>query len=116
MKIVPSIFFLLVLTSCGFSDFKEKADTKFADQHFKSAIAHIELYNLRYGKYPETIDKLTYLGDWDKIIFGSISYQKLDTGYQLDVKTPTSQTQPELAYPADFWQGIGLKKSNVLRK
>lgn len=115
MKKILLLLIIAILTSCGFSDFQEKANTQFADQHFKSAIAHIELYNIRYGHYPEILDSLTFLGDWDKAFFGSVDYQRLDTGYQLDVKAMISKTQPELKYPAEFWQGLGLRKSNILK-
>lgn len=105
----------LTFSSCDFLNFQEKANSQFADQHFKTAIANIELYNIRYGKYPSTLDDLDFLGDWDKMIFQSVYYEKLDTGYRLDiVKGVVSDTPTDLKYPKEFWQGLGLKQSNIL--
>jgi len=111
------IFMAGILSSCGFTNFTEKADSQFADQHFKTAIANIELYNIRYGKYPSTLGDLTFMGDWDKMIFQSLSYEKLDTGYRLDiVKSVFGAVPSDLSYPKEFWKGLGLKRSNVLKK
>jgi hypothetical protein len=105
----------LTFSSCDFINFQEKANSQFADQHFKTAIANIELYNIRYGQYPTSLDNLDFLGDWDKMIFGSVSYEKLDTGYRLDiVKGIVNGTPTDLKYPKEFWQGLGLKQSNIL--
>ncbi len=108
--------FTLTFSSCDFINFQEKANSQFADQHFKTAIALIELYNVRYGHFPPTLDSLTFLGDWDSIIFDSVSYEKLETGYQLDViKGIIKGTPTDLKYPEEFWQGLGLKKSNIFK-
>ncbi len=92
--------FALTIFSCDFINFQEKANAKFADHHFKTAIANIELYNIRYGQYPSSIDKLDFLGDWDMMIFESVSYEKLDTGYRLDItKGIVTSTLTDLQYP-----------------
>lgn len=107
--------FALTFSSCDFINFQEKANAKFADQHFKTAVANIELYNIRYGQYPSSLDSLDFLGDWDMMIFESLSYEKLDTGYRLDItKGIVTSTQADLKYPKEFWQGLGLKQSNIL--
>jgi hypothetical protein len=109
--------FALILSSCNFDKLQEAASSKFADQHFKTAIANIELYKIRYGHYPSSLDKLDFLGEWDKAIFQSVSYEKLDTGYRLDVVNGLTNKAPTgLKYPAEFWQGLGLKQSNLLNK
>lgn len=114
-EITIFVVLTLLLTSCGLLDVSEQANSKFADQHFKTAIANIELYNIRYGQYPSSIDKLDFLGDWDQMIFHSVSYKKLDTGYRLDiVKGIIYGTPTDLQYPKEFWQGLGLKESNIL--
>ena len=103
---------IFLLTGC-ISDFKEKANKQFGDQHFKTAISLIELYKIRNGEYPQNLDSLNYLGDWDKIIFGSVKYTKLDKGYDLDLTNGWMGKPKELSYPDDFWKGLGLKNSNL---
>jgi hypothetical protein len=118
MKQVIAVGFLvLTFSSCNLIDFSEKANSQFADQHFKTAISLIELYKIRYGDYPPSIDSLTFLGDWDKMIYQSVRYEKLNEGYQLDIVKGIIKGAPtDLKYPKEFWQGLGLKKSNVLNK
>jgi hypothetical protein len=111
-RFLPIIFSTLIFYSCGFTKFQDDANTKFADQHFKTAIANIELYNIRYGEYPASLESLDFLGDWDIMIFNSVSYQKLENGYQLDV---VNGSEGNLEYPNEFWQGLGIKKSNILK-
>lgn len=109
--------FALTFSSCDFINFQEKANAQFADQHFKTAIANIELYNIRYGQFPTSLDNLDFLGEWDKLTFESVSYEKLDTGYRLDIANGiVNGTQPALKYPKEFWQGLGIKQSNILDK
>lgn len=56
------IVFSLSLTGC-FKEFQEQANTQFGDQHFKSAIALIELYKIRAGEYLPELGKLKYLAN-----------------------------------------------------
>lgn len=86
---------------------------KFGDQHFKTAIALIELHKTRFGEYPETLDSLKYVGDWDKLFCRDVKYQKLDTGYVLDLVNGWVGSPKELKYPDNFWKGLGLVKSNL---
>lgn len=46
------------------------------------------------------------------IALSSVEYKKLAEGYELNVVRGWVGT-PELNYDANFWQGLGLKKSNV---
>ena len=109
------ILLSFLFSSCNFLKFEKEANSKFADQHFKTAIANIELFKIRYGHYPTTIDSLNYLGDWDAIAISSVSYTLLDTGYQLDILSGLVKGTPtDMKYPSDFWNGLGLKKSNIL--
>lgn len=106
---------LLTLSSCGLFDFQKEANATFDDQYFKWAIANIELYNVRYGHYPEALGDLTFLGDFDKVIYSTVSYEKLDTGYRLDIiKKLNLGSVTSLEYPEEFWQGLGIKESNLL--
>lgn len=94
---------------CGF---KTDADRKFGDQHFKTVIALIELHRIRYGSYPQSLEDLKFQGDWDAIALTSVSYRRLDEGYELDLVRGWAG-KPELQYPPEFWQGLGLRRSNL---
>jgi len=89
------------------------ADEKFGDQHFKTAISLIELHKVRYGQYPDSLSQLTYLGEFDPVAFASVKYEKLPDGYALDLKGMFTGKPLALDYPAKFWNGLGLKRSNV---
>ncbi len=113
-QLTTAILFAVICLSCNFSDQLQTSNKIFGDQHFKTAIALVELYNIRYGHYPASLDSLTYIGEWDKIIFNSVAYERLDTGYRLDILQGAVSISPgELKYPEDFWQGLGIRKSNV---
>lgn len=110
-----TLVILLLFISCNFPNFsniEKEANVKFADQHFKTAISLIELYNIRHKEYPISLEKIDYIGDWDLLIFSSLKYTKLESGYELDVINGSAD---ELKYPDEFWQGLGLKKSNVFK-
>lgn len=106
-----TILLLFGLTGC-FKEFQEQANTQFGDQHFKTAIALIELHNIREGEYPESLKDLKHIGEWDKIIFNSVNYNRLEDGYELNLVNWMGETK-EIKYPDDFWAGLGLKKSNI---
>lgn len=99
----------LLLSGC---QFQRQADAKFGDQHFKTAVALIELYRVRHGSYPETLADLDFTGDWDPIAITAVTYRRLDDGYELDLARGWVG-KPTLAYPEAFWHGLGLRQSNV---
>ena len=103
----------IIMTGCFPDGFKEQANKQFGDQHFKTAICLIELHKIREGEYPQSLDSLKYLGDWDKIIFSSVKYTKLDKGYELDLTNGFMGKPEDLSYPDSFWKGLGLQKSNL---
>lgn len=103
---------LLLSAALAACDFQKDADAKFGDQHFKTVIALVELHKVRNGSYPETLNDLQFTGEWDAIAFSGVEYKKLGAGYELNV-TRGWVGQPELAYPDEFWKGIGLVKSNL---
>lgn len=117
MKKLKYIFTVLLITtlisSCFPDDFKENANKTFGDQHFKTAIALIELHKLREGEYPEKLKDLKYTGTWDNIIYRSVRYTKLENGYELDLIKGWSGKPDNLKYPKQFWNGLGLVKSNL---
>lgn len=96
----------VALSGCSF---KDKVDATFGDQHFKTAIALIELFKVRHRQYPSSLKAIDFAGGWDQIAITSVDYRKLDDGYELNVRVGG----PKLGYPAEFWSGLGLKKSNV---
>jgi len=108
-KVLVALLLATSLVGCGI---QEVADAKFGDQHFKTAISLIELHKLRTGSYPETLKDLQFTGDWDAIALGSVKYQRVSGGYELEL-TRGWMGKPELSYPASFWKGLGLVKSNV---
>jgi hypothetical protein len=84
------------------------------DQHFKTAIALIELHKVRFGEYPNSLRDLQFTGDWDALALDSVRYERTTDGYNLDV-TRGHTGKPNLTYPDEFWQGLGLMKSNAKR-
>ena len=96
-------------TAC---QFQQATDAKFGDQSFKTAISLIELYHVRHGVYPAALTDLDFTGDWDAISLNSVQYERLADGYALDV-TRGWVGKPTLSYPPQFWQGLGLRRTNV---
>ena len=92
--------------------FQQATDAKFGDQSFKTAISLIELYRVRHGVYPAALTDLDFTGDWDAISLNSVHYERLPDGYALDI-TRGWVGKPTLGYPPQFWQGLGLRRSNV---
>ncbi len=113
IKISKAIIVVLLLTPCDLGKFKEGANKQFGDQHFKTAISLIELHKIRFGEYPATLDSIKYSGDWDKIVWTSVKYEKLDTGYVLNLTNGWIGKPNTLKYPDEFWKGLGLIKSNL---
>ena len=111
MRQIVSILVILLLSGCDF-EFPGGLDEKFGDQHFKSAISAIELHNTRTGRYPDSLDDLEYLGDWDLIWLSSVRYEKVEGGYDLFVERGWVG-EPSLELPADYKVGLGLVDSNV---
>lgn len=112
MKLRPLLLALLISVAASGCDLQKQADTQFGDQHFKTAIALVELHKVRTGSYPASLADLKFTGDWDKIALASVEYRKLDSGYELNVVRGWV-AEPTLTYPADFWTGLGLQRSNL---
>lgn len=101
-----ALSFLVLLSGC---DFQQQADQKFGDQHFKTAIALIELHKTRFGEYPEHLQDIKYIGAWDPMALQSVNYQKHPDGYTLEVARGWVAKPGEFDYPPEFWQGLGIK-------
>ena len=80
----------------------------FGDQNLKTAVALIELYKTRYGKYPATLKDLKFTGQWDQLAVNSVLYvpNPSGTAYYLEVQRGWVG-KPQLVMPAEFWQGTG---------
>ena len=109
LKVAVAALALVIVVGC---DFQKEADVKFGDQHFKTVIALVELHKVRTGIYPAKLQDIQFMGDWDAIAISSVEYKKLDVGYELNV-TLGWVAKPEIAYPKEFWQGLGLVRSNL---
>ena len=103
---------LLPLAACG--PFKAQADAQFGDQNFKTAIALIELYHVRHGVYPASITDMDFVGDWDQIALSAVKYERLPDGYALDLERGWVG-KPTMAYPQEFWHGLGIRRTNVTK-
>lgn len=88
------------------------ADEQFGKQNFVSAVSIIELHNVRSGEYPQSLDDLEFLGDWDGIWLSAVRYEKTDSGYNLFVERGWVG-KPSLAFPVEFKQGLGIQDTNV---
>ena len=103
----------VIFTLIGCGKLKQTSDQTFGDQNFKTSIALIELHKVRTGEYPERLEDLEFLGDWDEIYLSGVEYNKLEDGYELNLVKGWVDMPDELVYPDAFWEGLGLKKSNL---
>jgi hypothetical protein len=98
------------LTALGLyrSHFWRGPDAQFGDQHLKTTVALIELHRLRHGTYPERLSDLEFVGDWDQIALGSVSYHAnaARTRYCVEVERGWI-AKPHLEMPQEFWRGTG---------
>lgn len=114
IKIILLLNLTLLFTACGdLNILTQKADEVFGDQHFKTSIALIELHKIRHGQYPDSLDDLQYIGDWDQMALSAVKYKKNTEGYDLDLTQGWLSVPEKLNYPEEFWQGLGLKNSNM---
>ena len=85
-------------------------DNVFGDQHLKTAVALIELHKVRHGEYPASLSDLEFLGEWDRLHVGMVSYCPAAErqAYFIDVQRGWV-AKPELTMPAEFWHGTGYR-------
>lgn len=109
-KRLPVFTLMLLMAGCDFH--VPGVDEKFGKQNFVSAVSMIELHKTRNGSYPDTLQDLQYLGDWDSIWLSAVRYEKVRRGYNLYVEQGWVG-EPDLAFPIGFKNGLGLRDSNV---
>ncbi len=124
-KIIIAVSIALLTFSCIPDNVKEKmaegmkaSQKMFAEHEFKKALSHIELHKLRNGQYPNSLSELQFLTAMDSSIFNTVTYTKIDTAYELNLKFEMHSLDGQaeavrLTLPAEFWDGLGCVKSNV---
>ncbi len=117
MKKLIVIIIVLMLSACinkeKIEENLKELDKLHADRCFKSAIAVLELHKLRFGKYPDAFNKLLFLNAFEKKEIEYVEYKKLPNGYELNLIIAKFKSEINLNYPSEFWQGLGLRKSNL---
>lgn len=119
---------LVVLTGCIPDGVKDQINESvaaggvlMADEQFKRALGAIELHKLRNGSYPAKLKDLQFLSALDTSMLAFVEYQRLDSGYELNMlmELPTVGTKHanrvQLNYPPVFWKGLGCLKSNAMQ-
>src|SRR5579872_6776195 len=103
---------MLALRVIGMSGVTKGADNLFGDQELKTAVALLELHKVRFGKYPNSLSDLKYLGAWDQGQLQRVSYYpNADrTAYYIEVKRGWIG-KPDLKMPDEFWRGTGYDPS-----
>ncbi|HKV61626.1 MAG TPA: hypothetical protein VJO16_06920 [Candidatus Acidoferrum sp.] len=103
---------ILTFRSIISSGITKGPDNMFGDQHLKTAVALIELHQVRFGRYPGSLEELKYTGQWDQIALQSVRYYtNADrTAYYIEVERGWVG-KPDLKMPAEFWRGTGYTAS-----
>jgi hypothetical protein len=129
IKYLIILNFAFIMSSCITDEIKQQMTEGIrqmqklsADQDFKKAIGNIELHKLRFGEYPDSLSELKFIGPLDSGFFNAVQYHKLDSGYELNLKSsfvPLKEGANStiiLKYPDEFWHGLGCVKSNLKYK
>jgi hypothetical protein len=83
-------------------------DNMFGDQHLKTTVALIELYKIRYGRYPRSLSDIRFTGDWDQGSLICVRYYPAPDNSKYCVEVVRGwMGKPSLEYPPEFWQGTG---------
>ena len=103
---------VLALHFIGMSGVTKGADNLFGDQELKTAVALLELHKVRFGKYPNSLSDLKYLGAWDQGQLQRVSYypNANRTAYYIEVRRGWIG-KPDLKMPDEFWRGTGYDPS-----
>jgi hypothetical protein len=119
LSLVVSMFF----TQCFPDNLKaemEKVNStamvQIADMEFKHTIALIELHKMRFGKYPLSLDSIKFSSITDNLSNSSFDYKLNGAGYDLNSKNSSLKFINSFNYPNEFWNGLGLVKSNLKKQ
>jgi hypothetical protein len=87
-------------------------DNKFGDQHLKTTVALLELHKIRFGRYPDSLGDLKFVGEWDQIALHSVRYypSRDHASYYVEVQRGWI-AKPNFVLPPEFWQGTGYSPS-----
>ena len=106
--VIGAVGIFLIIHYVGTSGITRPWDNKFGDQHLKTTVALVELHKIHYGRYPQSLRDLRFLGDWDRIALNSVRYYAAPDGSKYYVEVERGwMGKPVLAYPPEFWQGTG---------
>ena len=88
------------------------ADNQFGDQWLKTSVALLELHKARYGKYPDSLADLKFIGDWDQAALQNVRYYpNVDrTAYYIEVQRGWVG-KPDFKLPDEFWRGTGYSEA-----
>jgi len=68
MGFLCTAFLIFAPSSCTLNeDFINDSMDRFDDQDYKDVIGLVELYKLRSGKYPASLDVIRFEGEWDML-------------------------------------------------
>lgn len=108
----------LLLLSCFPKDMKEqmaqavqKSQVIMAKEQFQRTLTNIEMFKLRHGYYPDSLNEITFVSAFDSSYFRSVEYSRWADKYELNLKVIPAGFEP---YPLAFWQGLGCYQSNVM--
>jgi hypothetical protein len=110
--VIPFLALYLLVHAIVASGITKGPDAMFGDQNLKTAVALIELYKVRYGKYPDRLRDLKFTGQWDQLALNSVAYYPSAdrTGYYIEVERGWIG-KPNLQMPDEFWRGTGYSAS-----
>lgn len=104
IKLAFILFSLFLINGCVNEDIRQGFD----DQHYKTSIALIELYKIRNGAYPDSLNDIKFIGDWDNQFLFAATYKEAGVGYTLNLKNGGDKKIIS-HYPKEFWNGVGIQ-------
>ena len=110
--VVGAVTIFLVIHYVTASGITRPWDNMFGDQYLKTTVALVELYKVRYGRYPKSLRDIRFAGDWDQGALLSVRYYPAPDGSKYCVEVVRGwMGKPALEYPPEFWQGTGYSAS-----
>jgi hypothetical protein len=110
--IVGVVAIFLVVHYVTASGITRPLDNMFGDQYLKTTVALVELYKVRYGRYPKSLRDIRFAGDWDQGALSAVRYYAVPDGSRYCVEVVRGwMGKPALEYPPEFWQGTGYSAS-----